>query len=383
MKIKFKVGKFLEALDVVNLTVDKRIGTDTKDVYILAAKKDEIERIYLYSTDFSSESIVKLDCEVLEIGGFPLNPNQLYLALSKRDPELEVTLTLNENEGNLKVGKSKFKMGSNLSQSLKHRLDAMPLKNEATVKMNAEDLINAIRKVKTCVSTDTNNTNKQILLAINLTSSGKIYTLNSTDGNTLASVKVTGEVELSDFNAMIPGEFTGTLLNLANKCKKNDTGSIDVISDNRLGFRSGDRMISVGRLSGKFPDVQSVIDRVISSKTITISKPILKDAISRVLGFGALGLKDQDHILLTLDGDSLSISTPAMADVEEIVEVTTEGDNQTTKVKISGSKLVEIVNAYTLGEVKLGFPDANGHPLLLSENIDNRIDSTYVISQLR
>jgi hypothetical protein len=59
MNIKFKIGKFLEALDIVGMTIDKRGNLETKDVLLSATKTETEQNLFLYGTDFINQSAVK------------------------------------------------------------------------------------------------------------------------------------------------------------------------------------------------------------------------------------------------------------------------------------------------------------------------------------
>ena len=87
MKCKMKVGELREALATASITMDRRAGSEYGFVYLGAKrmKSGANQRLILNSTDGIRRFLLKVVCEVEEIGDLVIAPIRLSTILDKRD----------------------------------------------------------------------------------------------------------------------------------------------------------------------------------------------------------------------------------------------------------------------------------------------------------
>jgi DNA polymerase III sliding clamp (beta) subunit (PCNA family) len=384
MNIKFKIGKFLEALDIVGMTIDKRGNLETKDVLLSATKTETEQNLFLYGTDFINQSAVKLDVDVIETGTWSISPDQLHTALSKRDPELEATLVLSEKQAIIKVGKGKFKLDATSKIGLLNRLKDMPFDEECLVNIASVDLIDIFKRSRTCVSTDVNNTNRYIMRGVHIKSSGKSYTVETTDGFVASSINLKQDKDIPDLDIIVPGEFTPILLNIANRASKQQL-PLSLIKKDFLYFKYGNVIVSTTIMVGKFPTVDSIIKSSVPEFILEFDHKTLKSAVERVLGFESFSLKNLGKIGIQLKEESLFISAVSTPDCEEIIDFVPLEDKEIPrhKLNVGGQKMLEIINSSSLATIKVGISKNIASPLYIEETIPDRLTARYVIMPSR
>ena len=95
MKCKMKVGELREALATASITMDRRAGSEYGFVYLGAKrmKSGANQRLILNSTDGIRRFLLKVVCEVEEIGDLVIDPIRLSTILDKRGDDEAVTFT--------------------------------------------------------------------------------------------------------------------------------------------------------------------------------------------------------------------------------------------------------------------------------------------------
>jgi DNA polymerase III sliding clamp (beta) subunit (PCNA family) len=384
MNIKFKIGKFLEALDIVSMTIDKRGNLETKDVLFSAVKTESEEVLFFYGTDFVNQSAIKLSVNVIDTGTWSINPAQLYTALSKRDPELEANLILDEKQAIIKVGRGKFKLDVTNKIGLLSRLKLMPFNETPLFTIAPTDLVDVFKRSKTCVSTDVNNTNRYIMRGIHIKSSDKSYIIESTDGFVASSIELKQNKEVPNLDIIVPGEFTPILLNIAGRALKQKL-PLQLIKNEYLYFKFGDVIVGTTIMIGKFPTIETIINSSLPEFTLDFDHTTIKSAVERVLGFESFSLKNLGKIGIQLKEESLFITAISVPDCEEIIDFVPPEDIEIPKHKlnIGGQKMLEIINSSSLSNIKIGISKRIGSPLYLEETIPDRLTARYVIMPSR
>ncbi|MGI4812705.1 MAG: hypothetical protein ACRYGG_05125 [Janthinobacterium lividum] len=381
MHIKFKVGKFLEALDIAELTVDKKGNLDTKDIFVSAVKSEGV--VYMYSTDFTNQSVTKItDITVLEDGSLPLTSKQLYVALSKRGMDDEVTIKNDSKGCKISVGRSKFTLGTSNSQTLMARLESVPMNGDVLVEISAEDLIDVFKRSKVCVSTDVNNTNRSIMRGIHIKNQDKSYVVEATDGFSGSSITLEQSKVLPEIDIIIPGEFTSILLNLCGRAKKSKT-NLQIIKTNHLYFKFDNIIVSTSVMIGKFPAITQIIDMNKHPSQVDVDSTTLKSGLNRILGFEGFSSQSADLIGLEVRDKTLVIKAKSTPDCEEVVDFGLDLTPPAYTAKVNGRRLLDILSSSTLGTATLGIPDVPSKPLYFEEVIPNKLTARYVIMPTR
>jgi DNA polymerase III sliding clamp (beta) subunit (PCNA family) len=381
MNIKFKVGQFLDALNIVNMTIYKKGNLETKDVLLSAEGKS----LYFYATDFVNQSLAKINVEVIEEGSFPFDPNKFYLALSKRDPKSEATIISNEKQSILKISKSKFQISTTGKQTLLPRMKAMPIDQvDCLLEFDPDSIIDLFRRSKSCVSQDINNTNRYIMRGLHIKNKDKGYLVESTDGFSAAAITTIQDKEVPELDIIISGEFVSVLLSIASLAKKTET-KIKVIKDNFIHFKFGDNIVSTSIMVGKFPEVSKAVELQSTNHKIELDLKTTKDTINRILGFESFSPKNTGKICIQIVDKTLAIRAINVPDCEEFIDIISEEENKlpSNKLNISGQKLLDIINSNKLGNITLGLSSNPLSPLYIEEIIPGELKACYVIMPSR
>jgi DNA polymerase III sliding clamp (beta) subunit (PCNA family) len=378
MNIKFKVSEFLEALNVVSLAIDKVGVLDTRDVFL----KAEGKTLTLYGTNSINQCSTKIAVTVKEEGYIPLDPNQLAVALNKRGTEVEATIISNDKSCKIKVEKSTFKLDSNHRISLLSRLESMPYGASSLLELSAEDIISIFKRSKPCVSTDTNNVNRYIMLGIRFKNHGKGINVTATDGFSGCSLHIDKNIDVPELDIIIPGEFSSVLLSLAGKAKKSKS-VINFIQDkkqNIIGFQAGNTILTTTVMAGKFPEVDRIITGQIPETIITLDQPSMKAAVDRILGFESFVMNNLGKIILQAKDNILSIQPASKEACEELVDYESKDGTivPDCKFNIDGRKLLNIIGTTSQGKLNLGIPKSPLSPIYIQETQDN-LTAKYVI----
>src|ERR1035437_4807378 len=140
MKFSVKAGDLLDAVNKVSATIDKKNDAGTGGIFVSVHKTDTSSAVFLYSTNITAESTVKLQATVEMAGMTLLDPDQLRAGLQSRNPgdlaEIELILPTKSKAGDkpsrirVKIGRNVFHLGYNDegTKIMSSRMNAIPFK---------------------------------------------------------------------------------------------------------------------------------------------------------------------------------------------------------------------------------------------------------------
>lgn len=199
----------------------------------------------------------------------------------------------------------------------------------------------------------------------------------ATDGHRLALAKTkVSEAELAPYQAILPRKGSLELLRLLND-ELEDNKLVKCSVDNKLFRVTTENFIFTSKLiEGRFPDYNRVIP-VSSNKTLLIDRDLLKNALTRI---AILSSDKFRPVRLQLSPKFLVIMSNNQESEEAVEEIEVDYAGEVLEIGFNVSYLLDGLNHFPAGLVKLGFTDGNSSMIMLPPNDDSR---KYVVMPMK
>lgn len=408
MKFKCNVGSLLEGVNRVTSTVDTTAGkgagkagsmTSAK-VYLWVCRDPQGNQfLYLYSTNVTAESVIKIDAEVEQVGETLLDPEQLRGGLAKRASEEVAFVELLDETGNtaraakarrirVKIGKSSFHMPYDPAgtESMKKKVEKIPFKVPASFKMPGADMSEFVRRGMFCIPHEDAGTTKFRMGGLNIVGKDDGYVAHATDGHVAARIKIKGDKRNALHSVIVPYKSLPALNQLIQRRKNEDIEIIEGIKSadgdpNKMFFKMGDSIFGTCLLNGKFPDVSTVIDAQRPDNWILVDRIGFRDALQRAAAFD----RELGHVTMTLEGNVLSLRAKSEhGELDDALEVEkVSGPDKKVSVTVNLHYLISISSGSAGETLRMGINSIRGSAVVLEATTEENVDSKYAVMPIR
>jgi DNA polymerase III sliding clamp (beta) subunit (PCNA family) len=395
VKLKVNIGMLAQALNDSSTTLDGLSQMPTANAQLDAKNRGEGDQwIYLYSTDLTSETLLKIPAQVESEGKCLFSPVQMLSGLSGHPTDGEVVISTTEDGLRLKVQykSSRFHLGTadDTNKAVENCLSRMPTKISGTVTINAADFSEFCRRSMFCIPQDDNGQSRQVVggMYMILNEDGS-HEVQATDGSIAAQVRVTGEKsegKLAPF--MLPFKALGPVNRLMSRRRGEDIQIVPGLSGdgkevNRIYFRSGDAIFGSRLLAGKFPNLKQVIDGAKADYVFEANREVLKSSLTRVSAFFEKGKSRAVKLELKKDRLELKSGNSKSDDIIDVVEIDHKKDpTESAKVVFHMDYLFNIVSGSTGEKITMGIKGPVD-PIVITDDTDERIRSKYVLMPIK
>lgn len=266
MKCKIKAGELLSALQMANITVDKRAGSELAYVLLSAKKgKEKNQRLIIMSTDSVSRILIRINCEVEEPGDLICEPIRLLSLLQSRNEEEIVTFANDPKSKRciVRVGSARSALSS-YGTGAQFDINSFPHAEEIYFSIEGVSLKSLLDRTSNFIYKKDGSDGMKNLL-IRSVDGG--YEALSTNREVVARASVTdtnspGVVEGKPaVQVEVPGRAIGSLARILNRNKKERVKVVIVRSngrDNSVFFRTDDVFFGLQLANAKLPAVDIV-----------------------------------------------------------------------------------------------------------------------------
>jgi DNA polymerase III sliding clamp (beta) subunit (PCNA family) len=385
MKVKVNVLDLREGLAQAAITLDKRKYMGAPLIYMLARKTEKAQRLLIYTSDGMAESLVRLECEVLEDGEVAMEPSRLQylLGMAPAEETAQLALTSKGNQIGLKIGKgtqSKMAVNSTASKMLEE-IKHLPITKEPDLLIKAEGFREVLERTQNFTSGEADKLNLQSVV-IQTGEAG--YEALASDGKVLARVSVDDEnVKGKKVAFRIPHISIPALRKVLDRNKKS---VLKVIFDRtpegepqRMYVRTDNTVYGTTLSAEPFP----ITDKIFSASIVVSVKLPAKSLAASMSqadlfandSFVAV-LMDQDQVKIRSGGQHGEFEQELAAEA-----VTWPEGTKPTKMGFNVGKLMMISRALRDEDVELGY--AEGLKMAFVQTQNEAGAAKYVIAGCR
>jgi DNA polymerase-3 subunit beta len=396
--VKFQVscGNLLAAIQKVNTTVDgKNFDLGTNGILFDVYKGETTSGIYLYTTDMSGETVVKVEGTVEENGQAVLDPIHLQAPLLHRNPDEVVSLSLVKSKVDGKPSQIKIKVGKNIChigysqkgvETLINRMKIIPFKTEANCVVDGKIITSAVKKISFCTAGDEEQT-KVLLNGAELKINESEIKFIATNGQ--VGVRYCVKIENGkNFSIIIPSRSFSALNKLINKDRP-----VSLISKgNKFYVKPGNNVYyGTNILAGKFPAIETVLDNSKNYQWVSVNREEFKQSLDRVSVFDAKRKLHLEFLSNSLkinvighEGSSVSISDEIDLEREEGVD-----ENIDFSSTLNIDYVSNILSVMGEKKIRIGVKDftdvkSSMSPVMFSEeSSDGKSSTLYCLVSVR
>lgn len=402
MKFKVNVGLLLEAVNRVMATVDtaaskgagKPGSISSSKLYLWAKKSADasVQVLYLYSTNMTAESFVKIEAEIETEGETLIDPEHLRGGLAKRNSEETAVVELvgadKARKIRVKIGKSQFHLGYDPQGTdyMRDKVKLIPFKAAPAFTMLGSDMTEFVRRGMFCIPNEDDGTNRYRLGGLKIVGKDEGYIAQATDGHIAARIRIKGEKKSSLNSVIVPQKSLPALNQLIQRRKDED---IEIIEGGRnshgdiskMFFKMGDAIFGTLLLDGTFPDVDAVINMQNPTHWFHVDRIQLRDALQRTAAFD----RENGHVTVKLEGNVLSLrSRSDGGDIEDAIEVQRiSGPDTSVSVTVNMHYLTSIASGSAGENLKVGINQIKGQAIVVEDTADENVDSRYAVMPVR
>lgn len=206
-----------------------------------------------------------------------------------------------------------------------------------------------VRKVGFAVS---NEGSRLVFTGIQFSKVGTLLKMTATDGHRLAIIKQESDLQIPDFEVIIPKKTCHEILNHL----EDSEGLLSMgWSDNKITFVLGNTQIISNLIEGKYPDMERAIPKI-EDRTLSFNKLDMISAIRRVAVFSD-NVSHGVRFDLAPDRIKISTSDPELGEAKEELEVSYEGEPLT--VGFNSRYLSEALSVISSEDVTIKLKDAS------------------------
>lgn len=384
MKVKVSVGELSDLCGQVSQSLDRLTHTALGHMYLRARKDGDKGWLYAFSTNLTTQALVKVPVEVEEPGEVLVQPDKINDFLISRDKEAEVTMTKGDTYLRLQCRRSRVDLPTMPKEAeLANLVKTMPFQDKESFKLKGADLAEFVRRGMFCIPPDDHGQAGQVIGGMYFTSGPEGYEAYATDGCIATQIRVQADKgnDLKPF--MLPLKTLHPLQRLIGKRREEEIsmvpGPIGQYGMVSIFFRFGDAMFGSSLLHGQFPQLKSVVEGQTAEAFFTVNREELKAAVARCSAFATktrtmhLELK-KETLELKVRGEQEFIDSVA-------IEHEKEYDGQ-IKLAIAIDYLANIVSGSHAETLRVGVSGPL-KPLVISDTSDPRVQSKYVVASVR
>lgn len=286
-----KAGKLDELFGIVSSTLDRKKELETGRIYLRAAKKEEGGFLYLYTTDGTSQTVVKMEATVADPGEASIDGDRFPALISGMDAEAAVKVNQTAKGGlSVKVeggGSAKIPTFGQ-SDFLKSRFANMPHQKEPDFTIAAMTL-KAIFTGTTRFSQSSDTVEN--LQGILLTTEEGAYTSYSSNGNALARTRFKPETPVVDIGRLqFSSNSVASMIKILDRQKGGNVSFIRGGTNARgqvqqVYLKTQDVFYGTSLLATEFPQAANVFGKAHDKEFVRINASELHDVLGRVRAF--------------------------------------------------------------------------------------------------
>lgn len=242
---------------------------------------------------------------------------------------------------------------------------------DLTVEVTSELLLGLLSSVSFAASIQST---KPVLSGVYFKFSGKNLILAATDSYRLAENKIELKSEFPENSFILPVRTAIELIKILEIDPKAPV--IIKIAKNQIEFHVKEIVLISRLIEGVFPDYQKIIPREEKSK-IFISSSVLSQAIRKISLFAR---ENNNNMKLTLDNDSLTISTDETKVGEGEIVIPVKKEGELNQIAVNSAFLLDVLNNYPTKEVELIINEKLS-PLVIKKTKSQ--DYVYIIMPLK
>ncbi|MCC6591583.1 MAG: DNA polymerase III subunit beta [Bryobacterales bacterium] len=189
----------------------------------------------------------------------------------------------------------------------------------------------------------------------------------ATDGHRLTLAEIPATDVKIEGKQLVPRKALQGIVRLAGISAADATVEF-AADENHLFFSVGDRILTVRRLTGNFPDYARVLPKQFSG-TAVVNRQEMKDALNRVRNFAD---ERSRAVTLTVNGDSIQVASKSTETGESEDSVAAEITGEGLTIGFNADYLFDFLGATDSEKVTLHTKDSNSPMQLTPANGDGR-----------
>jgi len=405
MKVKVELGALVDQIEQAAITIDhKSDDLPRSKVYQRPVIRKDVEgksipAFYLFSTDQSSKTFIRIDVDSVDgEGEILIDPAKVLGGLANRDRKQMVEMEVLNGESN----KVRMKIGRNVvhfqyDDKTKEAHDTIEDMGKTVnpkrplAKIPAKTLIQLINRSRFCVLARDNGQQTYAMGALNLKGGDGFYTAEATDGYIVSIHKAKQQTEDTTCNLeslLIPVEALAPLYKLLQSHKDED---IDILAG-KLGpnkrveevFFTMDKVwFGTTMRAGRCSPIQKMLNGHTPLFEVEVSKEELKGSLNRASNF-VENDKDKHTAKLTVTETSLKVeASNNQSDISDELDIkVVKGKVVRVEVLVSISYLLNICDVTTNRGITLGFSTEKSKALSIKDTSEDGIDTLYAVMQV-
>jgi DNA polymerase III sliding clamp (beta) subunit (PCNA family) len=337
MKCNLTVGELTTALQLAKITLDKKVGADFSSVY-LAAKKGRAgnNRLVIHSSDTTSRTLLRIPCNVDEVGVLITDPLRLSSILDHRDPGEMVHFT-SEKSGRttLRVGSGRVSLSSADAKTglFESSMDLFPHAQEPLFEIGAPNLQSLLeRTAEFTYSGD----GKEHLKVVRIRSVEGGYESVCTNAEVAARATVADEKSPgleNQVEVQIPQHAIQSLMRLLGRSKNQNVKIIVVSPDDprQLFVRTDeDAFYGTAMSAGKMPDIDFTFTLKTVESELVMSRSSIYTSLLRANPYASTS-RSGSLVELTMGEKSIALSAADdRGEFEEVLAIESSLGQRTT-----------------------------------------------------
>lgn len=399
MKITVKIGDLVEHITQAAITIDRKFpDTPAGKVYLRAKKqvsKTELDKdqyfLYLFSTNQSSKTFIKIEIENIEEEGQTLiDPGKLLGGLIGRDIDQTATIETIEDTGKTRISIGKNVINLPLNNTVDNVLTVIKSlpSGAATAKIEAKTMINFIKRSSFCIPLGSNGQQKFAMGVLNIKGSNGYYISQATDGNIIAYNKATqtDNTEFDLASLLIPVEALNPLQKLLQRHKDLDIEILEGPKDpggnlQEIFFRMEGVLFGTVLRTGMYPNIETLLTNHEPTFSVDLVREELKASLVRATNFVETETdKRLVNISFTSETELVIKAANSMYDLSDELEISvTEGTFKSVSPLVNIDYLANIASVQSGEKITMGFNSDKTKAIIMNDSSDDKFISKYAI----
>lgn len=381
MDISVTIEALREATQQAGGTIDKSTTTETGWLYLMG-KNGSQNRVYLYSTNMASQTLVKIPAKVATEGEVLIRHELLDAFLANLPGGEKVRLSMDRTGNWLEVefGSSKSRLSVFAgAKSAAGRVKGLPFDSKPQLTVSAERLHSLFQRIQFCAATEVTHPLSSVrffadqgevnAIACDQVVAGKVSMLDD-------------EMKVSSFELLLPQRSLTPLVRMLSKRKDQRVqvftraGTVDPKPVEAF-FRFKD-VIYGGRLSAMpwSASLGQLFETIKPEHRFEIDRDEFKMILGRAIPFS----KEQNRVVLSFDKKKLSVAAQSsLGSFQDVMSV--EGPEAKVRVAMSMAHLSNVVGAFKGTSFSLR-TSGEKSAAVLADTEDHLNPAVYVISPI-
>lgn len=189
----------------------------------------------------------------------------------------------------------------------------------------------------------------------------------ATDGHRLTIAEIPAPDVKIEGKQLVPRKALQEIVRLAGIAEADATVEFSA-DENHLFFGVGDRILTVRRMTGNFPDYQRVLPKQFTGTAI-VNRQEMKDALNRVRNFAD---ERSRAVTVAVNGEAIQVASKSTETGESEDAVAAEITGESLTIGFNADYLLDFLGATDAEKVALHTKDANSAMQLTPANGDGR-----------